>query len=136
MTQFFRRLTIIFSAGAFGGLVNSITLWALGELKVTAALGVKLAPNLTSAWLYPRIVWGGLWGILFLIPLFRGSFIKRGFLLSLGPTLIQLFIVFPQKAHKGIMGLDLGTMTPVIVVVLNAVWGIAAALWLRGIGEE
>jgi hypothetical protein len=136
MTQFFRRLTIIFSAGAFGGLINSIALWALGELKVTAALGVKLAPNFTPAWLYPRIVWGGLWGILFLIPLFRGSSIKRGFLLSLGPTLVQLLIVFPQRAHKGIMGLDLGTMTPLIVVVLNAVWGIAAAYWLRGIGEE
>ena len=136
MTQLFRRLSIYFSAGAFGGLVNSFALWAMGELKITTALGVKLAPHLTSAWLYPRIVWGGLWGVLFLIPLFQGSAIKRGFMLSLGPTLVQLFIIFPQWANKGILGLDLGTMTPVIVIVLNAVWGIAAAYWLRGIGEE
>jgi hypothetical protein len=27
-------------------------------------------------------------------------------------------------------------MTPVLVVVLNAVWGIAAAYWLSLIGEE
>ncbi len=136
MTQFFRRLTIIFSAGAFGGLINSLALWALGELKITAAMGVKIAPNITPVWLYPRIVWGGLWGVLFLIPLFRGSSFKRGVLFSLGPTLVQLLVVFPQKAHKGLLGLDLGAMTPVIVVVLNAVWGIAAAYWLRGIGEE
>jgi len=136
MTQFFRRLTVLFSAGAFGGLANSVALWALGELGINAALGVKLAPNLSPEWLYPRIVWGGLWGILFLLPLFRGSAIKRGFILSLGPTMGQLFIVFPQMARKGIMGLELGTMTPVVVVVLNAVWGICAAYWLRGIGEE
>jgi len=136
MTQFFRRLTVLFSAGAFGGLVNSLALWALGEFRITAALSVKMAPDLTPGWLYPRIVWGGLWGVLFLLPLFRGSAFKRGFLLSLGPTLIQLFVVFPQVARKGIMGLELGTMTPVLVVFLNAVWGICAAYWLRGIGEE
>jgi hypothetical protein len=27
-------------------------------------------------------------------------------------------------------------MTPVLVIVLNAVWGIAAAYWLSMIGEE
>jgi hypothetical protein len=34
------------------------------------------------------------------------------------------------------MGLDLGTLTPAFVFVFNAVWGLAAILWLRIIGEN
>ena len=37
--------------------------WRTG---VTALFGVAIAPTLTPTWLYPRIVWGGLWGFLFL----------------------------------------------------------------------
>ena len=44
---------------------------------------------------------------------------------------IQLFIIFPIKADKGAMGLDLGTLTPVFVVIFNAIWGVTAAIWLR-----
>jgi hypothetical protein len=136
MEVFFRRITIIFSAGALGGLVNSVALWLLGRLGITAMIGVSIAPKLVPMWLYPRIVWGGLWGLLFLVPLFKRSPFKRGVLLSLGPTAMQLFLVFPYKAYKGYLGLELGTLTPVLVVVLNAVWGIAAAYWLSIIGEE
>lgn len=136
MEVFFRRISLIFSAGALGGFVNSIALWALGMYGITAMIGVKLAPKLVPMWLYPRIVWGGLWGLLFLIPLFKHSPFKRGVLFSLGPTAMQLFVLFPHKAYKGYLGLELGGMTPVLVVVLNAVWGIAAAYWLSLIGEE
>ena len=136
MEVFLRRISTIFSAGALGGLVNSVALWALGMYGITAMIGVKLAPKLVPMWLYPRIVWGGLWGLLFLIPLFKHSPLKRGVLLSLGPTAMQLFVVFPHKAYKGYLGLELGGMTPVLVIVLNAVWGISAAYWLSMIGEE
>ncbi|UCF31106.1 MAG: hypothetical protein JSV26_01385 [bacterium] len=136
MTGMLRRFAILFSAGALGGLVNSVALWALGRLGVTAALGVSLAPRLVPMWLYPRIVWGGLWASLFLFPILRRSPFKRGFLYSLGPTAVQLLVVFPQKAHKGMFGLDLGTLTPLFVILLNLVWGITAAYFLEYIGEE
>ncbi|UCG39575.1 MAG: hypothetical protein JSV00_04965 [bacterium] len=136
MSAFLRRLSVLFAAGAVGGLVNSLSLWILGKLGVTTSLGVKLAPALTPPWLYPRLVWGGIWGALFLIPLFRRSPFKRGLLYSLGPTAVQLFVVFPYKAQKGTFGLDLGALTPLFVIVLNAIWGIAAAYWLGIIGEE
>lgn len=127
-----RELSLTFAAGALGGLVNSIFLWAAGQLALTAALGVKIAPALTPGYLYPRLVWGGIWGFLFLLPfLRRGSVFWSGFLASLGPTAVQLFIVFPNVAHKGVAGLELGLLTPVVVIVVNAVWGVAAAAWLR-----
>jgi hypothetical protein len=126
----FKKINIVFSAGCFGALVNSIALWAVGAYGVTAAIDVNIAPRLSPSWLYPRIVWGGIWGLLFLLPLLRNRLLSRGLILSLGPTLIQLIVVFPN-AGKGMMGLKLGLLTPLVVVALNAVWGISTALWLR-----
>ena len=131
MTNIFRTLSLVFAAGCVGAVANSLAVWLFGDLGINAALGVKIAPKLTPAWLYPRIVWGGIWGSLFLLPILRNSFITRGLLYSLGPSLVMLFIVFPMKAKKGMFGLDLGNLTPVLVLFFNAVWGVAAALWLR-----
>lgn len=124
-----RRAAHAFSAGALGGLANSVFLWLLGSLGITALLGLAVAPALTPAWLYPRIVWGGIWGFLFLLPRWTRSWPIMGLAYSLGPSLVQLFVVFPVKTGHGVLGLGLGALTPVLVLVVNAVWGLAAA-WL------
>ena len=126
-----KNFSLVFAAGCFGGLLNSLAVWLFGELGITTALGVSIAPKMSAAWLYPRIVWGGIWGALFLLPLWQRKVLIKGLIYSLGPTLVQLFIVFPVKASKGAMGLDLGTLTPVFVIIFNAIWGVAAAIWLR-----
>jgi hypothetical protein len=131
MRKLSKNISMVFAAGCLGGLVNSLAVWVFGDLGINAALGVKIAPALTAQWLYPRIVWGGIWGLLFLLPLMRSRILSRGIIFSLGPTLVQLFVVFPLKAGKGYMGLDLGTLTPLLVFVFNAIWGIATAIWLR-----
>lgn len=129
-------MSLAFSSGCLGGLVNSLAVWIFGVLGITQTLGVKLAPALSKSWFYPRIVWGGLWGFLFLLPFLRGSPFLRGLLYSLGPTAVQLFIVFPVQAQKGLMGIDLGMMTPMFVLFFNALWGVCAALWLRSAEED
>lgn len=131
--SFLRQATLAFGSGAFGGLINSLTVWLFGLIGITGLLGVKLAPALTPEWLYPRLVWGGLWGFLFLIPIY--SLIRQpgwltGLLLSIAPTLVQLLIVFPAK-DKGLLGLSLGVLTPLFVLLFNAVWGISTAFWLH-----
>jgi hypothetical protein len=131
MRNLSKNISMVFAAGCLGGLVNSLAVWIFGDLGINSALGVKIAPVLTPQWLYPRIVWGGIWGVLFLLPLMRSRILSRGIIFSLGPTLVQLFVVFPLKAGKGYMGLDLGTLTPLFVFIFNAVWGIATAIWLR-----
>jgi hypothetical protein len=118
-----------FAAGCFGGLLNSLAVWIFGAAGITAALGVAIAPELTPPWLYPRIVWGGLWGFLFLLPVPKASWAVRGLVFSLGPSLVMLLIVFPVKTAAGIWGLGLGALTPVLVLLFNAVWGLSAA-WL------
>ena len=130
MKSFIRKLSLVFASGVFGGLVNSAVIWLFGRAGITAELGVKLAPSFTPAGLYPRLVWGGIWGILFLLPLAQNRPLQQGLLISLGPTMVQLVAVFPYQLNKGMMGLDLGTLTPVFVLFFNAVWGVAAALWL------
>jgi hypothetical protein len=117
--------------GAWGGLANSLVLWLFVILGITEALGVHLSISLTPSWLYPRIVWGGLWGFLFLLPFKQWSFLTRGLLCSLAPTLVQLVIVFPVMAHKGLFGLQLGYLTPLLVFFFNTVWGLVAGWWLK-----
>jgi hypothetical protein len=126
-----KNLSLVFAAGCWGALFNGLAIWLCGGLGIALALGVQIAPPLTPAFIYPRLVWGGIWGLLFLVPLGRRSFPVRGLLFSLVPTLVQLFLVFPFKAQKGVMGLQLGYLTPLLVVFYNAVWGYAAGWWLN-----
>jgi len=135
MTNLARRISLVFSAGCLGGLLNSLAVWIFGVLGITSAWGVKIAPQLSAPWLYPRLVWGGIWGLLFLLPLMKRRFLSRGLIFSLGPTFVQLFLVFPMKANRGVMGLDLGLFTPVFVFVFNAIWGLTAAIWLRWVDK-
>ncbi len=126
-----RNALIFFAAGCVGALANSLTVWMFGESGINQALGVSIAPTLSPAWLYPRIVWGGLWGLLFLLPMLDSKLFLKGSILSIFPTLVQLFVVFPYKTDKGFAGLELGLMTPLLVLLFNWVWGVITALSIK-----
>jgi hypothetical protein len=125
------KLFIFFAAGCVGALVNSLTVWQFGQLGITSSVGVSITPALTPAWLYRRLVWGGLWGLLFILPMLSSRLLLKGAILSLFPTAIQLFVIFPLKAHKGIGGIELGLFTPLLVVFFNGVWGVVTAAAIR-----
>ena len=134
-------LSVCFCAGLLGALANSLALWLAGSWGITALAGVVLAPQLTAAWLYPRLVWGGLWGLLFYVtvsrPRFRRHWVRKGLWLSLLPTLVQLFVIFPYRTPYGPMGIGLGDLTALFVLAANFVWGFftglfARILWGRG----
>jgi hypothetical protein len=136
MPNVLKKLTTCYAAGSLGGLLNGVAAWLAGRYGVTAALGVDSAPALTPQMIYHRIVWGGIWGAVLLVPLAVRPPAVRALLYSLGPTFVQLFIVFPERAGKGMMGLELGTMTPAFVVLFNFVWALTAILWLRALGQD
>lgn len=125
-----KNLFVFFTAGCIGALANSLVVWFFGDAGVTEMAGVAIAPSLTLAWLYPRIVWGGIWALLFILPIFKSSIFLKGSLLSLLPTLVQLLFIFPE-AGKGMGGLALGTLTPVFVLFFNWIWGIVAAAAIK-----
>ena len=126
-----KNLLLLFAAGCLGALANSIAVWLSGQFGITLSLGVAIAPSLTPEWIYPRIVWGGIWGLLFVLPILPSRTLLKGTLLSLFPSAVQLFIVFPLKADKGVAGLDLGLYTPLFVLLFNWVWGVVTALTIR-----
>jgi hypothetical protein len=134
MDQQIRRMSICFTAGCFGALINSLLVWYLGKEGIPQLFGVAIAPAWSLSFFYLRLVWGGLWGLLFCLPLWRSGFwvgvFSRGVLFSLFPTMFQLFYVFPVLQGKGTMGFALGRLTPVFVCFYNAVWGFCAALWI------
>lgn len=126
-----RSLSLLFSAGAFGGVANGLALWSCSRLGLLHALGIHLAAPGSPAWLYPRIVWGGLYGLLFALSFPRSGWIRRGLVFGLVPSLVQLFVVFPLKTDGGALGLGFGALTPLAVLCVNAVWGLATGWWLR-----
>lgn len=125
-----QNLSLAFAAGCLGGLANALFLWLFGALGLTHALGVQLAPAFTPPWLYQRLVWGGIWGWIFFLPTGL-SYFKRSLLFSLGPFLVASFVVLPLQAHKGVLGLQLGYLTPLFVLFYNAVWGVVTGWWLE-----
>lgn len=125
-----RKLSLCFAAGAAGGLASALVLWAGGRLGAHAALGVSLAPPLAGSWLHPRVVWGGLFGALLLLPIAGGA-LRRGLLIGLAPALFQLFVVLPLWQGRGWLGVELGALTPVVVIAASLVWGVAAVAWLK-----
>ncbi len=126
-----RSLSLFFAAGVVGALVSSAVVWGSAELGLPQAFGVALAPKTTPAWLYQRLVWGGLWGLLFALPLSLGV-VSRGLLLSLAPSAFQLLVVLPAWAGHGVAGRELGALTPVFVLLFNAAWGVTASWWVKG----
>jgi len=123
-----KKTSCAFTGGALGALVDSVNIWLLGKVGITSLLGIGLQPEFTMTWLYPRLVWGGIWGLLFLLPFLKTRLYLRGMLFSLLPSAMVLFMVFPSMS-KGLLGLEFGTLTPILVVLLNFVWGIVASLW-------
>ena len=125
-----RKVSGAFTGGAIGGLVDSIAIWVLGKIGITGLLGVTLGPDFTAPWLYRRIVWGGIWMLLLLLPLWQKRTVLRGCLFSLFPSAMMLFMVFPNMG-KGLLGVGFGTLTPMVVIGLNFIYGIVAAFWFE-----
>tara|TARA_B100000809_G_scaffold265182_1_gene323224 strand:+ start:1827 stop:2219 length:393 start_codon:yes stop_codon:yes gene_type:complete len=125
------KLMFFFAAGCIGALINSLVIWQFGQQGISQSLSVSITPGLTPHWIYPRIVWGGLWGLLFILPMLNSRLLMKGTVLSVFPTLMQLFVVLPMQAYKGIAGLDLGLFTILLVLFFNWVWGLSTALAIK-----
>lgn len=134
-------MAVCFCAGMLAALCSSLILWKSGQMGLPAMLDVRMAPKLTPAWLYSRLVWGGIWGLAYFLavgPLkSRRHWARKGLWISLLPTLFQLFIVYPYMTGQDWLGFSLGQFTPLIVFIHNLIWGFfigvfCRLLWGRG----
>lgn len=128
-------LAVCFCAGLLGALCSSLLAWQAGKLGLPALLDVRLAPSLSSAWLSPRLVWGGLWGLVYFLCVgpqsARRQWARKGLWISLLPTAHQLLFVFPYQTGHGWLGFGLGQATPLFILVYNLVWGFATGCFCR-----
>jgi len=125
-----RKISGAFTGGAIGGLVDSINITILGKIGISDLLGVSMKPEFTAPWLYQRMIWGGIWMLLLLLPLWKKQTVLRGCVFSLLPSAMMLFMVMPNMG-KGLLGLGFGTLTPIVVIGLNFIYGIVAAHWYK-----
>lgn len=130
MNKLLQKITVVFAAGCLGGLVNSLVFWLFCSAGILSRLSIRITPGDMPAWLYPRVVWGGIWGLLFLLPILRSKPIYQALLFSLGPSLAQFLVFFPREGH-GYYGLSLGNLTPLAVFFFNLVWAVTTVLWLQ-----
>lgn len=125
-----RKISVAFTGGAIGGFVDSFNIWSMGKVGISDLIGLSMKPEFTAPWLYQRMVWGGIWMLLLLLPLLKKKVLLRGCLFSLLPSAMMLFMVLPEMG-KGMLGLGFGTVTPLVVIGLNCIYGIVAAQWYR-----
>lgn len=130
-----RKISGAFAGGAFGALVDSINIWLLSHAGVTAMIGISMKPKFTGEWLYPRLVWGGIWALLLVLPVLKAKTALRGMLFSLLPSAMMLFVVLPDMG-KGMLGLKFGTLTPALVIGLNFIYGMLASFWYRSCAQS
>ena len=123
MRPWITRLSVAFTAGAVGALANSLAVQLAGRLRPEGP------PPFTPPWLYQRLVWGGIWGFLLLLPLLRGRPVLRGLVLCIAPAVARLTVFAPPEAAASAASI-------VLVFVFNMIWGVAAALWFHAALRE
>jgi hypothetical protein len=119
----FRLLTLGFGAGAFGAVILALVSAALNALNVQALIGLPPppAPESYLPLFYRLIVWGGVWGLLFVVPVLNRLWWLKGIIIGVLATLAILFYFNPAITTP--------PMRFAYVLVLNAIWGIAAGAW-------
>lgn len=126
-----KNVLVVFAAGCLGALIQVLVMWLCTRYGVTHSLHVGITGSLAPSWIYPRIIWGGMWGFLFLLPILTSSVFARSFVIALIPTGVQLFIIYPFYEGRGIGGLNLGMLTPFVVLFFFWVWSLATTVTLK-----
>jgi hypothetical protein len=126
---------VCFTAGLIAALFSSGVFWLAVKSQLTTYAGVSLSPDFDLQWLYPRLVWGGLWGLIYYFTVghrkSRRYWVRKGLWISLLPAAVQLLYVFPYQSGQDLLGLNLGVLTPVFIVVQYLVWGFFTGFFTR-----
>ncbi len=120
----FRLLTLGFGAGAFGAVILALVSMALTALKAQELIGLPASPAPDSylPLLYRTIVWGGIWGVLFALPVLNRLWWLKGLIIGVLASLAIVFYFNPAVTTPPIRF--------IYVLILNAViYGIAAGAW-------
>ncbi len=128
-------LAVSFVSGLLGGVGKSLFLWACHHWGVFTFIQVRLTPHFDLPHLYPAMLSGGLWGLLYFlfigIPRHRRYWIRKGLWVSIIPTAVAIFYLYPSVYHHSIGGINLGWLMPVVILVGNLWWGFLTGFFTR-----
>jgi hypothetical protein len=135
MQEFFKKFSVAYLAGALGGLAATLLLWAIGHWSLLAAPVLAALVNSLAAehWAAP-VLRGSLWGLC-MVPLalvLRVKALAFGLILSLIPSAYSLLVVYPRQ-HHGVTPFAHDVHWALLILLLNAVWGLAAGAIYRSL---
>ena len=122
---FLRNLTLGFGSGVFGVIVFVALARLLAYAKVPDMLGIPPRPFDLAAG-YRLAVWGGIWGLLLALPFLRSLWWLRGLILGVVATAAIPLYFNPNFAKAA-------AQQQIYALVLNSIWGLAAAFWYRAL---
>jgi hypothetical protein len=135
-----RKFAGPYAAGALAALLTTLVLWIAVRAKLGAVVDVQLGKlfpgGLDPHWLGSRVLEGSLFALA--LPLARGrglTPVRAGLVVSLLPSLRALFLQLPNAGY-GMLGVQLGALTPVVVLAANALWGWFLGSLVGRVGAE
>lgn len=95
------------------------------ELDVITMLGGMMGSGPAMGWIAHFLIGSAVWGSLFALlspHLQGGGFWLKGVILSIAPWLLMMIAVMPMT-ESGFFGIALGTVIPVMTLMLHAFFG-------------
>jgi len=128
MSELFKKFSVAYLAGALGGLAATFLLWAIGHWSLIASPVLAAVINSLAAehWAAP-VLKGSLWALL-IVPLALVLRIKApafGLIISLVPSAYTLLVAYP-RLHHGISPFVHDVRWAVMILIINAIWGLVA----------
>ncbi len=115
--KFLNNLNAAFTSGLIGAIALVICLVLIfgqpTDLKFT---------------LYRLMIWGGIWGILLVLPIFTKHWFLRGSLIGITVILFN-FIVLMPLSNQGFFASHASASMFFGNIILNYIWGIVAGAW-------
>lgn len=133
----FNRVMQVFLAGALASLGTGLLVWLCSVSGSFAALGVPVdISEVPMGWYLKRMLFGGLWALLFLVPVLNGqAHWMRGLIVALAPTAFLWFYSYPAEG-RGILGLASGPLLPLNALFFWVLWGALTGLWLDRVASR
>lgn len=125
-----RKVSAAFAGGVVAALLMAVVVWYLARLGLFARIGVTWRPGVSLNTLFFNGAWGGVWGLLFLLPVLKTQLLVRGMVLALPPAVFVLCYRMPHAGH-GILGLNYGDWAPLVILASWLCWGIITAFWYK-----
>jgi hypothetical protein len=131
-----RKVALYYAAGSVGGLLVGLAGWIVGSSGIPDLMGVAVKLALDKATIYRLMVWGGIWALIFLLPLGIRPLWLKALIYTMAPVLTLLLVIVPARGGQMLL-LDRGALAPLYVYLINTPWGFAAAYlgWMLGAEE-